>query len=119
MKATMQIFSQTKGKNTKNQDNKQGKLTFFNYSKPGYYAQDCRSKKQSNTRKSWTLAMIQIGTDLPKKLKQKILLKQPIQKEPQKFKTNYFWPPPSKRPPKSIIRKALQLFKSLNHAIIF
>ena len=65
------------------------------------------------------LAIMQRSTDLSKKLKQKVLLEQPIWKELQKFKANHSWPPPPEHSLKSIVWKAAQLFESLDHAIIF
>ena len=100
VKATTQTFFQTKSKNTKN------KSTCFNYGKPGHYAQDCRAKKQSNNRTDQTLAMMQKSTDPPKKLRRKVILEWPIWKKSQRFKTNHSWPPPLKRPSRSIVQKA-------------
>ena len=62
--------------------------------------------------------MMQRSTDLPKKLKQKVVLEQPIWKESQKFKADHFWPLLPKCPPRNIMQKAAQFFKSLNHAMI-
>ena len=62
---------------------------------------------------------MQRSTDLLKKLRQKIILEQPIWKELQKFKANHFWSLPLKHSSRSIVRKAVQLFKSLDHAMIF
>ena len=62
--------------------------------------------------------MMQKSIDLPKKLRQKVLLKQLIWIKLQKFEANYFWLLPPKYLPRSIMQKAVQLFDSLNHAMI-